>query len=61
VESEGVVAEARSWVEGGRKAVLCKGVFLTWRDVSRGLGFGGCGEMWWMEMVDEGPDKRRRG
>jgi len=45
----------------GRKAVLYKGLFLTWREVSKGLGFGGCGEIWWIEIVEEGPEERMRG
>jgi hypothetical protein len=45
VESDAGEFEDRGILLGrGRKAVLCKGVFLMWRDVSRGFGFGGCGE-----------------
>lgn len=32
-----------------------------WRLVRRGFGEGGCGEMWWRESVEEGPEERRRG
>lgn len=32
-----------------------------WREVRRGFGFGGCGEMWCSERVEEGPEERRSG
>jgi len=61
VESEGRVSVEGSGFDGGRKAAVCRGVFLTWREVSRGLGFGAWGDIWWIEIVEEGPEERRRG
>lgn len=45
VESEeGDLEDCGEVLGGGRKAVLCNGLFFIWRHVSRGFGFGGCGE-----------------
>ena len=61
VDSGGGLSEVGFRFRVGRKAVLYKGLFLTCREVSKGLGFGGCGEIWWIEIVEEGPEERMRG
>lgn len=38
-----------------------RGVERRWRVVRRGFGVGGCGDIWWRERVEEGPEERRRG
>lgn len=38
-----------------------RGVERIWREVSRGFGFGECGETWWRESVEDGPEERSSG
>ena len=45
----------------GWKRVVVSGVFLTWRVVRRGFGFGGVGWSWWRERIELGPEERRSG
>jgi len=45
----------------GWKAVVVSGVFLMWREVRSGFGFGGFGLIWWRCSVELGPEERISG